>query len=71
MVNGMKENILKILMEKMNVILHKNILIVLRKIVNILILKEILKDMKKKLELKTVILGKLGFVLYYLLNEFF
>ena len=57
MENGMKENILKILMEKMNVILLKNILIVLKKIVNSLILKEILKDMKKKLELKISILN--------------
>ena len=64
MENGMKENILKILMGKMNVILLKSILIVLRKIVSLLILKEILKDMKKKLELKIVILNDASFLFF-------
>ena len=64
MENGMKENILKILMGKMNVILLKSILIVLRKIVSLRILKEILKDMKKKLELKIVILNDENFLFF-------
>ena len=64
MENGMKENILKILMGKMNVILLRNILIVLRKIVSLRILKEILKDMKKKLELKIVILNDASFLFF-------